>query len=140
MNGKVAIPVNENEMLESHFGQTRLFAVYQVEDDKITAKELLTPPPHAPGVLPKWINENGVSELLASTMGERAKKILDHFNVNVHLGTPALPADELMEKYLAGKLEFDGQLCAHHHHDHEHEHEHHHEHHHHNHEDHNHNH
>jgi len=71
---KIAIPINENEMLEGHFGQTRKFAIYQVENDKITAKEMLTPPPHAPGVLPKWINENGITELLASTMGERAKK------------------------------------------------------------------
>ena len=126
---KVAIPINENEVLEGHFGQTRSFAIYQIVDGIITTKEKLTPPPHAPGVLPKWINQNGVTELLASTMGERAKKILDYFNVEVHLGTPALPADELMEKYLAGKLEFNDQLCDHHHHhDHEHEHEHHHHH------------
>jgi len=63
------------------------------------------------------------------------KKILDYFNINVYLGTPALLADELMEMYLAGKLEFDGQLCDHHHHhdnNHEHEHQHNHEHQHHN--------
>ena len=117
-------------MLEDHFGQTRSFAIFQVENDKITDKKILTPPPHAPGVLPKWINQNGVTELLTASMGERAKKILDYFNVEVHLGTPELPADELMEKYLAGKLEFDGQLCDHHHHEHGHNHNHGHEHHH----------
>lgn len=124
MNRKIAIPINEDEMLESHFGQARLFAVYQVENDTITVKEILTPPPHAPGILPKWINENGATVLLASSMGERAKKILDYFNVEVFLGTPVLAADKLIEKFLAGKLEFDPQLCDHHHH-HNHEHEHH---------------
>ncbi len=127
MNKKIAIPINENEILEGHFGQTKAFAIYKVENNKITAKEILTPPPHAPGVLPKWINENGVNELLVSTMGERAKKILDYFNVAVYLGSPAMTADELMAKFLAGELEFDPQLCDHHHdHDHEHEHDHHH--------------
>ena len=122
MDEKIAIPVKENEMLESHFGQTRSFAIYQVENDKITAKEIFTPPPHAPGVLPKWINQNGITVLLASTMGERAKKILDYFNVDVHLGTPPMAADEIIEKFLAGKLEFDPKLCDHHH-EHEHSHE-----------------
>ncbi len=130
MNRKVAIPINENEVLESHFGHTQSFVFYQLEDNKIAAKEILTPPPHAPGVLPKWLNENGITEILASTMGERAKKILDYFNIEVNLGTPTMAADELMEKFLAGKLEFDPKLCDHHHHDHEHEHHHHHNHHH----------
>ena len=129
MDEKIAIPVNENEMLEGHFGQTKAFAIYNIENNKISAKEVLTPPPHAPGVLPKWINSNGVTDLLASTMGERAKKILDYFNVEVHLGTPTMAADEIVEKFLAGKLEFDPKLCDHHHHhNHEHSHENHHNH------------
>ncbi len=127
MNKKIAIPINENQMLESHFGQTKAFAIYSIENEKVTSKVVLTPPPHAPGVLPKWINQNGVEILLASTMGERAKKILDYFNVEVYLGAPAMLADELIEKFIAGKLEFDPHLCDHHH-DHEHHHEHHHNH------------
>ena len=123
MNKKIAIPINENEILESHFGQTRAFVFYSVANNYITNKEILTPPPHAPGVLPKWIHQNGVTVLLASTMGERAKKILDYFNVDVQLGTPALLADVLIERFLAGKLDFDPHLCDHHsHHDHNHEH------------------
>ena len=132
MNKKIAIPINENEILEGHFGQTKAFAFYNIESNKIIAKEVLTPPAHAPGVLPKWIHQNGATHLLASTMGERAKNILDYFNVEVHLGTPQMAADKIIKLFLAGKLEFDPKLCDHHHH-HEHEHGHDHQHNHHNH-------
>ena len=123
MDIKIVVLVNENETLEGHFGQTKAFAFYTIDNDKIISKEVVTPPPHAPGVLPKWIHQNGATHLLASTMGERAKKILDYFNVEVHLGTPPMAADEIIERFLAGKLEFDPKLCDHHHH-HEHTHDH----------------
>lgn len=127
MNKKVAIPVNESGVLESHFGQARLFIVYQIKDDKIESKETLTPPPHAPGVLPKWLNENSISDVLVFTMGDRAHKILEHFNVNVFLGSPVIDADKLVQGFLNNSIEFSAELC-HHHHDHEHEHEHNHDH------------
>ena len=129
MDKKIAIPINENEMLEGHFGQTKAFAIYSVENDKISGKTILTPPPHAPGVLPKWINENGVNILLVSTMGERARKILDYFNIEVFLGAPTLHADILVENFLTNKLVFDPHLCDHHNHEHHHSHNHSHNHH-----------
>lgn len=137
MNAKVAVPINEDGVLESHFGQTRLFAIYVVNDNEIESKESLTPPPHAPGVLPKWLRENEVTDVLVNSMGERASKILSHFNVNVMLGAPVLPADELVRGFLDNSIEFTNELCLHeHHHHHHHEHghghnhghEHHHEH------------
>jgi len=130
MNAKIAIPINENGVLESHFGQTRLFAIYEVKDSKIESKNTLTPPPHAPGILPKWLRENEVTDVLVNSMGERASKILNHFNVKVMLGAPVLTADELVDGYLNNTIEFTNELCLHehHHHHHNHEHGHHHEH------------
>ncbi|PIF02073.1 MAG: ATPase [Draconibacterium sp.] len=118
MSKKVAIPINEHGELEGHFGHTRSFALYSIVDNAITNKEILTPPPHAPGVSPKWLNKNGVTDILASTMGERAKKILDHFEISVHLGTPLLNADDVIKSYLADELVFNEELCKHHHHHH----------------------
>lgn len=124
MNAKVAVPIVENGVLESHFGQTRLFAIYMVKDSKIESKETLTPPPHAPGVLPKWLRENEVTDVLVNSMGERASKILSHFNVNVMLGAPVLTADELVQGYIDNTIEFTNELCLHEHHQHHHHHEH----------------
>ncbi len=123
MNKKVAIPINENEVLEGHFGQTRLFAIYLVKDGKIESKETLTPPPHAPGVLPKWLRENEVTDVLVNSMGERASKILSHFNVNVMLGAPVLTSDEIVQGFIDNTIEFTNELCLHEHHHHHHHHD-----------------
>ncbi len=119
MEKKIAIPVKENGILESHFGHTRLFVIYQIKDDKIESKEILTPPPHGPGVLPKWLREKEVTDVIVFTMGARASKILDHFNIKVHLGAPEISTDELVKGFLENSIEFSADLC---HHDHHHEH------------------
>jgi predicted Fe-Mo cluster-binding NifX family protein len=133
MDKKVAVPINEDGVLESHFGQTRLFAIYTIKDNKVETKENMTPPPHAPGVLPKWLATNDVTDVLVNSMGERASKILAHFNVNVMLGAPVIAADELVNGFLNNTIEFTNELCLHdhhhhHHHNHEHGHKHHHKH------------
>lgn len=124
MNKKIAIPVNENGLLEGHFGHTRLFAIYNVSEGKTGAKSIETPPPHAPGVLPKWLHEKEVTDVIAGSMGERAQKILKHFNIQVHLGAPELPADDLSKGFLDNTIEFSDELCRHEHHEHHHEHHH----------------
>ncbi len=125
MNAKIAIPVNENGIIESHFGQTRLFAIYTLKNSKVELKEILTPPPHAPGVLPKWLISNNVTDVLVNSMGERANIILKHFNVNVQSGAPVIMCDELVQGFIDNTIEFSNELCLHehephHHHNHEH--------------------
>lgn len=46
----------------------------------ITGQRLLTPPPHEPGVLPKWLHDQGVNLIIAGGMGQRAQGL---FNENV---------------------------------------------------------
>lgn len=127
MNKTVAIPVDENGVLERHFGQTRLFDIYQILDNSVVKKETLTPPPHAPGVLPKWLVTNNVTDVLVFTMGERANKILEHFDIRVFLGAPVINSDEIVQGFIADTIEFSAELChQHHEHHHEHNHQHHH--------------
>ncbi len=128
MERKIAIPVDENGILEGHFGHCRKFAFYTLANNNIVSEEFITPPPHEPGVLPKWLVKNNVTDLLASGMGERAQKILTHFNLNVFLGSPKIKADELVKNFITGGIVFNPETCNHHEHEHEHEHKHYHHH------------
>ena len=65
-------------------------------------------------------------------MGERANKILTHFDINVFLGSPEIEADDLIQGYINGTIEFNAELCQHNHEHHEHNHQHQHNHGHHN--------
>lgn len=121
MNLKIAVPIDENGILDDHFGHCKFFEVFEISDNQVTSQEKLTPPPHEPGVLPKWLVQNRITDVIASGMGEKAFKILTHFKVNVHKGAPKLPSKNLVESLLNQTLELSDTKCNHHH-DHGHHH------------------
>ncbi|MFH1848505.1 MAG: NifB/NifX family molybdenum-iron cluster-binding protein, partial [Candidatus Omnitrophota bacterium] len=43
----------------------------------------LTPPAHAPGVLPKWLGEQGANVIIASGMGTRAQNLFKENGIDV---------------------------------------------------------
>ncbi len=131
MNKKIAIPVEDNGNLNTHFGHSTLFEIFTVEDNKVVSSQKLVPPPHTPGAIPKWLVANHITDVIAGGIGEKATKILEHFGVNVHKGAGVGPAMELAAAFINNSLELSDENCRHdHHHDHHH-HDHHGHHHHH---------
>ena len=64
----IAVPVS-NGILCAHFGHCDQFALIQTENGKIKGKTLSTPPPHEPGVIPRWLSEKGAQVIIAGGMG-----------------------------------------------------------------------
>jgi predicted Fe-Mo cluster-binding NifX family protein len=113
MSKKIAVPVDENGILDGHFGHCKYFALLNVEDTTIVNEERVTPPPHEPGVLPKWLAEKGVTDVLAGGMGHKAIQIFNYNNVNVFVGAPQIAAEELVQGYLEETIEFTANYCDH---------------------------
>uniref|UniRef100_UPI0032163772 NifB/NifX family molybdenum-iron cluster-binding protein n=1 Tax=uncultured Draconibacterium sp. TaxID=1573823 RepID=UPI0032163772 len=113
MNKKIAIPVDENGILDGHFGHCKFFALLDIEGDNIVSEERVVPPPHEPGVLPKWLAEKGATDVLAGGMGHKAIQIFNYNNVNVFVGAPKLPAQELATGFLEKSIEFSANYCDH---------------------------
>jgi len=118
---KIAIPL-VNGKLCTHFGHCEKFAIVTVEDSKIVKQETLTPPPHAPGVIPNWIADQGCTDILVGGMGEAAQDILQKRDVKVLCGAPSDTPENLVALYLRGELVESGNACDHEHGDHEHGH------------------
>ncbi|MBN2521764.1 MAG: ATPase [Bacteroidales bacterium] len=110
---KIAVPVNESGILDAHFGHCKYFALMHIEGDKIVSEEKLMPPPHEPGVLPRWLAENGVTDILAGGMGHKAIQLFNHYKVNVFVGATQLKVNELVEGFLKGTLNFSSNYCDH---------------------------
>ena len=109
----VAIPVVGNK-LSPHFGHCEYFSIYQIEDDqKIITKIDLTPPPHAPGVLPQWLKENNVNTIIAGGMGQRAKNLFAQNNIDVVVGAPSKDPQIIIEEYLNQTLVLGQNQCDH---------------------------
>ena len=85
MTRKFAIPTS-NGLLDEHFGHCQEFVLIDVEDHKIKNQSRLDAPPHQPGLLPPWLAERGVTDVIAGGMGQRAIQIFNQCNVNVFVG------------------------------------------------------
>ncbi|MFO8056599.1 MAG: NifB/NifX family molybdenum-iron cluster-binding protein [bacterium] len=110
---KIALPVANGELC-MHFGHCEAFAVVEVDDKgNILNTEMLTPPPHQPGVLPPWVADQGVKLVIAGGMGGRAINLFNQAGVEVIVGAPAGPPEKLVSDYLAGTLQAGDNVCDH---------------------------
>lgn len=109
---KVAVPVADG-VLCNHFGHCDKFAVMQVQDGKVGAMELLVPPPHEPGVLPRWLGELGVNVIIAGGMGQSALSLFTEQGIKVITGAPNLAPETLVQQYMAGSLVTGPNVCDH---------------------------
>ncbi len=112
MKSKIAIPL-ENGKLCSHFGHCEQFAVIDVVDNKITGQVMLTPPPHEPGVLPAWLASEGVTEVIAGGMGQRAIDLFTNNNIKVNVGVNPKSPNELVGDWIENRLATGNNKCDH---------------------------
>jgi predicted Fe-Mo cluster-binding NifX family protein len=111
---KIAIPLT-NGRISAHFGHCEQFAIIDVDVDKkeVQNTELLTPPPHEPGLLPRWLSELSVELVIAGGMGQRAQMLFQENNIDLIVGVTDSTPQELAEKYLNNQLESGQNICDH---------------------------
>jgi len=110
----IAIPV-ANGKLCAHFGHCEQFALIEADPatKQIKSTKHLTPPPHEPGVLPRWLHEQGANVILAGGMGQRAQQLFAQNGVQVVVGAPVDTPENLVIAYLDGTLVNGVNLCDH---------------------------
>lgn len=113
MKKKIAIPIDADGILDAHFGHCRYFTINNVDGEKIVSEEIVQPPPHEPGVLPKWLADLGVTDVLAGGMGNRAIQLFNQHGVNVFVGAPKLKSKDLVNGYLNNSIGFSANYCDH---------------------------
>ena len=111
---KIAIPLFDGK-LSQHFGHCEKFAIIDTDNNSksVSSREDLTPPPHDPGVLPKWLGDMGVNVIIASGMGQRAQQLLAQNQIEVVIGAPADDVETLVSAYLDKTLISGENACDH---------------------------
>jgi predicted Fe-Mo cluster-binding NifX family protein len=109
---RIAMPVHAGRLAQ-HFGQAGQFLLFEVDDGSVTAGEPITPPAHAPGVLPQWLRDNGVEVVLAGGMGWRAQSLFQQAGIQVVCGIAGDDPAEVVRHYVAGTLQTGENPCAH---------------------------
>jgi ATP-binding protein involved in chromosome partitioning len=111
---RYAIPVSGG-VVSLHFGHCEQFALIDVNEDKkeIIKKELVPSPGHEPGLLPKWLSEQGVSFVIAGGMGSRAQSLFQQNRIGVIIGTLEEDPEKAVLGHLDGKLATGDNICDH---------------------------
>jgi len=111
-NLKIAVPTAEGK-LTAHFGHCRQFAIVELAGGRIKQTRMVEPPPHEPGVLPEWLQGQGVNLIIAGGMGRRAQDLFVEKGIEVLIGAPSLSPEELVGQYLQGALQTGDNICDH---------------------------
>ena len=108
----VAVPTTQGGV-SAHFGHCEQFMLFDISDGQVAGSRSLTPPPHEPGVLPRWLHEQGAHVIITGGMGQRARQLFDHYGITTVVGISSGSPDEVIQEYLKGTLESGGNLCDH---------------------------
>ena len=98
-----------------HFGHCEQFAIIEVDaqEKKILSTEMVSPPAHEPGVLPRWLHEEGAEVIISGGMGQRAQQLFMQNGISVIVGAGSETAEEIATAYLNGALETGQNFCDH---------------------------
>ncbi len=111
---RIAIPI-ANGQLAMHFGHCDAFALIDVDpkSQTIIKNEQVTSPNHQPGLLPRWLSEQGAEVIIAGGMGSRAQELFTENNIRVLVGAPGGTPESLVASFLSDTLNMGENICDH---------------------------
>lgn len=110
---KIAVTY-ENGNVFPHFGHTEHFKVYEVEDGKITAAQVVSTEGSGHGALAGLLSGLKVDTLICGGIGAGAQAALAEAGIRLYGGVSG-SADEAVDALLAGSLAYDPDVhCDHH--------------------------
>jgi Mrp family chromosome partitioning ATPase/predicted Fe-Mo cluster-binding NifX family protein len=111
---KIAVPTADG-ILNRHFGHCDNIRIFEVneQEKKIVSSADVTPPPHEPGLLPRWLGEKSVNLVIAGGMGSRAQQLFEEQGIKVITGAPSETAEKLVADFFAGTLVTGANSCDH---------------------------
>jgi len=106
---RVAIST-DGKFVSAHFGRCPSFTIIDIEDGKISKKDVVDNPGHQPGFIPQFLHKKGVNFIVAGGMGMRATGFFNEFGIQAIVGISG-KISEVIEKLLKGTLEGGESLC-----------------------------
>lgn len=111
---RIAIPLNGGK-LARHFGHCEEFALFDAEGEqaKVAECDRVPAPPHEPGLLPRYLKEQGADVIIADGMGRRARQLFSQAGIKVVVGAEGSEPRTIVAEYVNGDLSTGPNLCEH---------------------------
>ena len=106
---KIAIST-EGDCVSAHFGRCPSFTMVDIEAGKVMRREVIDNPGHHPGFLPQFLQQNGVTAIIAGGMGQRAHMLFADAGIETIVGVSGT-VNETIDQLIQGKLEAGESLC-----------------------------
>ncbi len=114
---KIAVTY-ENGQIFQHFGHTKRFKIYNVEDAKVVASQVVDTNGSGHGALAGMLAEQNVDVLICGGIGGGAQMALAQAGIQLFGGVTG-DADKAVERYVGGTLAYNPDVkCDHHDHHH----------------------
>lgn len=110
---RIAIPVAGGR-LNDHFGACSHFAIVDadLENKRVLSSRPVAAPPHAPGLFPSWLREQGVQTVIVGGIGRRALELFAQAQIEVRPGRSGASIEELVNEFMAGTLTGSPNACT----------------------------
>jgi len=116
---RIAVACDDNQGLDGqisqHFGRCPYYLIVDVDGDEIVKTDTVANPyysQHSPGMVPKFIQEQGAHVLISGGIGPRAIDMFASLGIEVVSGT-AGNAGDTIQAYLKGEVS-GAEGCGHH--------------------------
>ena len=109
---RIAVTFENGEIFQ-HFGHTETFKVYETEDGKVIASEIIGSNGTGHGALAGLLQDRKIDVLICGGIGGGAQAALAEHGIELCAGASG-NADEAVESYLRGELVNTGANCSHH--------------------------
>ena len=82
-----------------------VFCLITVKDRHIIAQTEASPPDFKPGMLPAWLDFQGVTHIIAASLGDKVKRFFQRKGIEIITGAETLPPEILVQQYLDKQLQ-----------------------------------
>jgi predicted Fe-Mo cluster-binding NifX family protein len=106
---RVAIST-DGSSVSPHFGRCPHFTIVDIEDGKLTYRELVENPGHQPGAIPRFLAERGVRCIIAGGMGMRATSFFNEQGIEAIVGVSG-EIEDVIRKLTEGSLVGGDSFC-----------------------------
>ena len=105
-------------MIFQHFGHSQQFKLYEVENGKVIESKIVDTNGQGHGALAGFLSDCHADILICGGIGAGAQSALSEAGIQIFGGVSG-SADEAVQNYLSGTLQYDpAAQCSHHEHEH----------------------
>ena len=113
---KIALPVTNNNQIDSHFGHCDFYRIFSISEEREITDQKTIPSLQGCGCklnIASVLAADGVNIMLAGGIGMGAVNVLKSAGIDVVRGCSGDATEVLME-YLSGNISDSGEVCHHH--------------------------